>query len=714
MIGEADMLDRFEKVRRLADGSWMVCCRAHEDRRPSLHITLTPERWLLACQAGCEVAEVLAAAGLDWPDLFVKNGNGRFDVAAYDYVDERGELLFQCVRFNPKDFKQRRPNEAGGWVWNLEGTRRVLYRLPRVLEAVAAGKTIYVVEGEKDVLAVERAGAVATCNPMGAGKGKWLVEYSETLRRAVVTVVADRDRDGRAHARRIVESLRRVGATVSVVEAAAGKDAADHLAAGRSLAELVPVDDLDDVDGDAVADNTPAQTARVLPPPIAPMEVARELVAERYSSPSGARTLRHWRGGWWEWQGPRWAELERLAMSAAAYRFTETAVYRAGDDYRRWTPNREKIGDLLDALAAIVLLPDTVAMPTWLDVEVDGGPFVSVANGLLDLSTRELRSHDPRFFNSTSVPFGYDPDALDPERWEQFLEDLWGDDHASKETLGEWFGYVISGRLDQHKILLFIGPTRAGKGVTCRTLGKLVGMDNVAGPTLASLSGDFGLAPLLGKTLAVISDARLTGRGSSVVVERLLSISGEDRLTVNRKYRDQWTGKLPCRLMLCSNELPQLGDASMAVAGRFVPLILSESFYGREDLDLEDKLAHELPGILNWALDGLKRLTGQRRFTRPPGVDDTIRTLQDLASPVAAFVRDRCEAGPDRQVSVTELYRAWREWAEENGYTKSSQSVFGRDLRAALSGRLKVGRPWSGGEERTRTYIGVELRTDTP
>ena len=149
-----------------------------------------------------------------------------------------------------------------------------------------------------------------------------------------------------------------------------------------------------------------------------------------------------------------------------------------------------------------------------------------------------------------------------------------------------------------------------------RTLGKLVGAENVAGPTLSSLSGDFGLAPLLGKSLAVVSDARLNGRGAHVVVERLLSISGEDTLTVNRKYRDQWTGKLPARLMLCSNELPQLGDASMAVAGRFVPLLLTESFYGREDLTLEDQIASRTAGHPELGA-GRARAAGRGRQVHP-------------------------------------------------------------------------------------------------
>lgn len=456
------------------------------------------------------------------------------------------------------------------------------------------------------------------------------------------------------------------------------------------------------------ADEAQASGAQILPPPGAPMDVARELVADRYLH-SDVMTLRYWRGGWWEWQRSKWVEVEQRAMSAAAYTFTENAVY--GKKLEPWMPNRRKISDLLDALAAIVHLPERVAMPSWVGGSAHSGLVVSVANGLLDVARRELLAHDPRFFNATSVPFDFDPDALDPERWEDFLADLWGEDQASIDALAEWFGYTISGRLDLHKIMLIVGPTRAGKGVIARTLGKLVGVENVAGPTLSSLSGDFGLAPLLGKTLAVVSDARLNGRGAHVVVERLLSISGEDTLTVNRKYRDQWTGKLPARLMLCSNELPHLGDASMAVAGRFVPLLLTESFYGREDLTLEDQIASELPGILNWALDGLKRLDDAGKFTRPSNVDDTVRTLQDLASPTGAFVRDCCDIGFGRSVQIDDLYAAYRWWAEANGHVKSTKQVFGRDLRAALGGRLRVTQPGSGAN-RSRAYEGIDLTSD--
>jgi putative DNA primase/helicase len=449
--------------------------------------------------------------------------------------------------------------------------------------------------------------------------------------------------------------------------------------------------------------------AVMLPSPSTPMAVARALVEASFTHRSGEVTLRHWRGGWWRWRTARWVELEQRAMEADAYRFTEHALYMTADKTAPWAPNRHKIADLLHALAAVVHLSEEMSMPAWLDGRVYDGLLVSCANGLLDVTARTLLPHDPRFFNATSVPFAYDPEATAPRRWLIFLGELWSNDCDSPRALQEWFGYIVSGRLDHHKILLVIGPTRAGKGVIARILRALVGAENVAGPTLSSLNGEFGLAPLLGKTLAVVSDARLNGRGAHVVVERLLSISGEDTLTVNRKYRDQWTGKLPTRIMLCSNELPQLGDASMAIAGRFVPLLLTESWYGREDHDLEATLREELPGILNWALDGLARLTEVGRFTRPPGADEAMVALQDLASPVAAFVRDRCVRGPQQRVPIDDLYTAWRTWADDNGHVRSSKQLFGRNLRAAVPG-LRVARPGGHDEaERARVYVGVAL-----
>ena len=172
---------------------------------------------------------------------------------------------------------------------------------------------------------------------------------------------------------------------------------------------------------------------------------------------------------------------------------------------------------------------------------------------------------------------------------------MWGDDDASILLLKEYFGYVLSGRLDMQKMLMLIGPTRSGKGTIARVLTKLMGgRRNVAGPTLASLSTNFGLAPLIGKPLAIISDARLGNIPSHTVVERLLSITGEDQLDIDRKYREHWTGKLPTRFVVMTNELPRFSDSSGTIAHRLLILQMTESFLGREDHDLDAKLEPEL------------------------------------------------------------------------------------------------------------------------
>jgi putative DNA primase/helicase len=451
-------------------------------------------------------------------------------------------------------------------------------------------------------------------------------------------------------------------------------------------------------------------TSSPLPAPSSPMAVARKLVTDFQSD--GHLTLRRWRGGWMQWRDGCWREVEEAVVRGWLYRKLEHASYvddsGKGSKTKDWEPNRHKVTDVADALTAIIHLAEDVSPPAWLagDSKVPAGEIVACTNGLLHVGTRKLISHTPRFFNTTSVPFDYDPAAPKPVVWLKFLAELWPDDPAAVAALQQFFGYVLSGRTDLHKILLLIGPTRSGKGTIARILTALVGDGNAAGPTLASLATNFGLMPLLGKPLAVISDARLGGANVHQVVERLLSVSGEDMLTVDRKYRAPWTGKLPTRFILLSNELPRFGDASGAIAARFIVLTMTISFLGKENSKLTGQLLAELPGILAWSLDGLDQLAKSGALTAPKSSADAILALQDLVSPVSAFVRDYCERGGE--VAVTALFEAWRQWCELNSHKPGSAQVFGRDLRAVVP-VLRVVQPRVG-ETRPRRYVGLHLR----
>jgi RecA-family ATPase len=163
-------------------------------------------------------------------------------VATYDYRDDRGELLHQVVRLSPKDFRQRRPDGAGGWIWSTQGVRRVLYRLVDLVED-DADRVVYVTEGEKDADALAARGYLATCNPGGAGKWRHVSEHArEVLRDRDVVIVADADDVGRRHALEVADSLRGVVRSLVTLECPPPhKDVSDLLAAGGQITDLVPL-----------------------------------------------------------------------------------------------------------------------------------------------------------------------------------------------------------------------------------------------------------------------------------------------------------------------------------------------------------------------------------------------------------------------------------------------------------------------------------------
>jgi 5S rRNA maturation endonuclease (ribonuclease M5) len=236
-----EILCRLKAAKATSRGQWQARCPAHEDNKASLSIKRGDDgRALLHCHAGCAVKDICKALGITEAVLFPKsNSQPRKPqiVATYGYRNELGELLYQAVRYSPKAFRQRRPDGKGGWLWNMKGVRRVLYRLP---ELIAADKValVCIAEGEKDVERLARAGLVATCNVGGAGK--WKPQYNEHLRGRRVCVIADKDKAGRDHAAQVAKSLRGVAAEVRVIELPNEKvkDAYDWFEAGGSVEAL--------------------------------------------------------------------------------------------------------------------------------------------------------------------------------------------------------------------------------------------------------------------------------------------------------------------------------------------------------------------------------------------------------------------------------------------------------------------------------------------
>jgi putative DNA primase/helicase len=308
------LLERLGPVRRHGTRA-LVSCPNHDDAHPSLEVAAGEKSIILICRAGCPQREVIQAmcakAGIRPRDLFweAQRPIERRLVATYDYYDAEGRLLFQTVRYVPKAFRQRRPNGAGGWLWNLHGIEPVLYRLPAVQAAIAAGQTIYLVEGEKDTDALHQIGLTATCNPMGAKK--WCGSYSHALRDALVVIVPDNDPPGQAHAALVAAALRGIAKAVRILplpNLPPKGDVSDWLAARGSRGELEALAAATAAQNGtspvSAATPTPSATASPIPMPYSDYPNAVALV-RAYGQ--DFRFCYPWKR-WLVWTGTHWAE----------------------------------------------------------------------------------------------------------------------------------------------------------------------------------------------------------------------------------------------------------------------------------------------------------------------------------------------------------------------------------------------------------------------
>lgn len=215
-----ELASKCEDWKASGQGKFMARCPAHDDRSASLSIADGDNGGVLVkCFANCETSDVLAALGLKMADLMpdkpLEEKVKPTIVACYDYRNEDGKLVYQAVRMNPKDFRQRRPNPEGeGWVWNLKDIPRVLYRLPDLLDANPKD-IVFIAEGEKDCDNLAKHGLLGTTNVGGAGK--WKDEYSECLRDRRVCILPDNDAPGVKHANQVAESLKGTAAKVKVL-----------------------------------------------------------------------------------------------------------------------------------------------------------------------------------------------------------------------------------------------------------------------------------------------------------------------------------------------------------------------------------------------------------------------------------------------------------------------------------------------------------------
>jgi putative DNA primase/helicase len=637
----------------------------------------------------------------------------------------------------------------------IAGSRHGLFGLPRLMKE--GPDTIIFCEAWRDALAAMSVGLHATASSGGAST--WSEDWLDVFEGKAVYVCMDADVAGQKAAGRAADAIAKVAKEVYVVQLpyevteSHGKDLHDYIVGdGNGRKFLLLLDKAKRYepkrraaatgvcDGQILLDDDHADT-------IAEAFVADSSVVYRYNSIDG----------WSIYKDRRYRRVEDdNEVGVAVRRFLKRCRYirRAGDNevLTKVKPTNARVRDIMGALAALEgvhITPEQHA-PASLTGELDAANVIAVGNCLLDISGEEPRQMalTEDFYTFNYMPFDYDPQAECPG-WMKFLGEVftvkddsavWDEekvdfvgvykkapDGEAAGILQEWFGYFITSGTYLQKIFSIVGPRRSGKSTIGKVLRALVGAANTAAPTLTSLSSEFGLQPLLNKTLAIIGDAHLGGKTGdvTVAVERLKSISGEDSQQINRKNRTHvQVDRLGVRFLIIANEMQDMRDSSGALASRFNFLITTESFLGNEDTGLEERLLGELAGIFNWALDGLKRLRERGYIEEHPASCESREDFELMSSPMTAFVNEWCVVGPGNSVPVDALWRAHGEWSKVNGRGDGySKQKFASRIRGVVPGikkdrrrmdlstlRLDYGVDSGGDDNRVNVYIGIDLK----
>lgn len=320
------------------------------------------------------------------------------------------------------------------------------------------------------------------------------------------------------------------------------------------------------------------------------------------------------------------------------------------------------------------------------DPDRDTSGLIAFDNGILDINNNNtMLAHDPDIRIRAALPYSFDPAATCPQ-WEAFLRRVWGDSKYEPliEQLQMWFGYMLTDDISQQKMLIMSGVARSGKSTMMRILHAMLGSHNCASPTLDNLTNEAhlqGMYDKLGAFLNDVSDPSPANR--TAVVNRIKNIVGQDDVRINRKYQSTIEVTMRCRLNMTCNAIPNLSESSSAMVERGLFFHTPRSFKGKEDPDLTEKLRAEMPGIINWAIAGLKKLREVKRLTNHPCMDERIRVFKAATSPLDVFVQSALIIREGTWSSLADVFKRYRDWAADNdGGGTRSLGAFARMIDA--------------------------------
>lgn len=338
--------------------------------------------------------------------------------------------------------------------------------------------------------------------------------------------------------------------------------------------------------------------------------------------------------------------------------------------------------------------------------------LVFFRNGALDVDTGELMPHNPENRNSNVLSCDYAP-AASCKVWRAWLAEIFRSDLQRVELLQEIIGWtLITDNLGIQKAPIFIGAQRAGKGTILKVVSEL--LNDAAGAfQLPNLDNDKVLAGMTQRNVVIDYDcASPDKKNARQIVGLFKAITANEPVSVKLLYTQvPFQGALNCKLLLASNSVPTLWDDSTATANRWMPLVFDRSFLGSEDVTLSKRLVEELPGIAQWALEGLRRLMSNGRFTMPESSRYEMDYMVESGSPVTRFMEEECVFDKAARVADNALWGRYQQWCIANQMEQMKRKNFLSAFKdASVSQGVRSAKSVRIGEGDYRGFYGVDVK----
>jgi len=280
-------------------------------------------------------------------------------------------------------------------------------------------------------------------------------------------------------------------------------------------------------------------------------------------------------------------------------------------------------------------------------------------NKYIDFSDISIHAHNKKRINTIIIPYSYDPDAKCP-LWESTIKDIFEGDINKIISIQEFFGYCLTRDTSQEKAMFLFGEGGTGKSVVLETLQNMIGKDNASFVSLRHFSDSMRISTLENKLVNIATEVP---KKSEDYEETYKKIASGERIDINPKYISPYAFRPFCKLIFALNEWPHIDDKTFAFFRRML-IIEFNKIYNEDIQDkvLKKRLVSELPGILNWSINGLKRIKEKNCFTQSEYMRQSVREIKMQNNPVALFCYQEIEVSEGSNLLKSELYKTYSAW----------------------------------------------------